>query len=92
MIECTKKYSTVVMVIMSLRIRKLNKQNMLAQFCNPSISHCFQRLVKTYFLLLDLLKACQIVLVEKIRFLTFSFRNTTLHDVLIKNRYQHNTS
>ena len=64
-------------------------KNMLARFWIPSISHSSQRLVKTCFLL-DYSKACQIILIRNMRFLTFSFMTTTLHDVLKKNRYQHN--
>ena len=44
-----------------------------------------QILVKTYYLLLDFLKACQSVLIRKKRFLTFSFITTTLLDILDKN-------
>ena len=56
------------------------------------MSHYFQRLVKSYYLLLDFLKACQDVLIRKIRSLTFSFISTTLLDVLDKNKYEHNIS
>ena len=61
-------------------------------FCIPTMSHYFQRLVKSYYLLLDFLKACQNVLIRKIRSLTFSFISTTLLDVLDKNKYEHNIS
>ena len=53
----------------------------------PTMSHCFQRLVKTYYLLLDFLKAAQNILIRNIRFLTFSFITTTLLDVLDKRKY-----
>ena len=56
------------------------------------MSNYFQNLVKTYYLLLDYLKARQSVLIRKTRFLTLSFITTTLSDVLDKNRYQHKTS
>ena len=58
----------------------------------PLILHCFETLVKTCYLLLNLLKAYQFVLIENIRFLRFSFITSTLRDVLYKNRYQHNIS
>ena len=61
---------------------------MLPWFCILTMP--IKRLVKIYFLLLDFLKACQNVLIRKIRFLTFSFITTTLLDVLDKNRYQDN--
>ena len=48
------------------------------------MSHCFQRLSKTYYLLLDYIQAFQSVLIKNIRFLTFSFITTTLQDVLDK--------
>ena len=54
---------------------------------HPTMSHCFQRLVKTYYLLLDFLKASQNILIRNIRFLTFSFITTTLLDVLDKRKY-----
>ena len=56
------------------------------------MSQCFQRLVKTFYLWLDFFKACQSVLIRRIRFLTFSFISTTFLDVSDKSRYQHNTS
>ena len=54
---------------------------------HPTLSHCFQRLVKTYYLLLDFLKASQNILIRNIRFLTFSFITTTLLNVLDKRKY-----
>ena len=48
------------------------------------MSHCFQGLFKTYYLLLDFLQAFQSVLIKNIRFLTFSSITTTLHNVLDK--------
>ena len=53
-------------------------------FCIPTMSHYFQRFVKIYCLLLDFLKACQSVLIRKMRLLTFSFITNTLLDVLDK--------
>ena len=50
---------------------------MLLWFCITTISHCFQRLVQAYYLLLDFRKACQSVLIRKIKFLAFSFITTT---------------
>ena len=64
---------------------------MLAWFSTPNMSPCFQRLIKTYYLLLAFLKTCQSVLIRNIRFLAFSFITTTVDDVH-KNRYQHNIS
>ena len=64
---------------------------MLAWLSIPNMSHCFERIVKTYYSLLDFLKACQCVLIRNIRLLTFSFITTTVPDVH-KNRYQHNIS
>ena len=64
---------------------------MLPRFCIITISHCFGRLSKAYYLLLDVLKACQSVLIGKVRSLTFISITTTLLDVLGKNRYQYNT-
>ena len=62
-------------------------------FASLTISHCFQRLFRTYYLLLLYLNVCQSSLIGKnIRFLTFSFNTATLHIPLDKNRYQHNTS
>ena len=62
----------------------LNKQNRLTWFCIPTILHCFQKLAKTNFLLMDFLKTCQSILHRHATFLTFGFITTTLHDVLKK--------
>ena len=61
--EWIKAHSSVFMVTMWLRISKL-KENMLAWFCIPTMSHCFQRVVKTDYLLLDSLKDWQMSLLE----------------------------
>ena len=57
----------------------------------PPISCCSQKLIKTYFLLLNVLETCQFVLMVNMRFLIFSFITGTFHDVLDK-KYQHITS
>ena len=41
---------------------------------------------------MDLLKACQSVLIENIRFSAFAFITTAFHDVLDKDRDQNSTS
>ena len=50
------------------------------------VSHCFERLIKTYYLLLDYFKACHSVFTGNIRFLTFSllFLTTALYYVIKK--------
>ena len=58
----------------------------------PLILHCFQRLVKTYHLLLDHLKACQNVLIGNIRLLMLSFIATTFRYVLNKGKYRDSSS
>ena len=52
----------------------------------PSILHCFETIVKNYYLLVNLLKAYQFILIENIRLLLFRFITFTLRDVLYKNR------
>ena len=61
-------------------------------FATLKMSHCFQRFVKNYYLVLDFFKPLQNVLIRNIRFLTLSFITTTLYDVLNKNKYQNNIS
>ena len=54
-------------------------------FVSLAISHCFQRLFRTYYLLLHYLNVCQSSLIgNNIRFLTFSFITATLHIPLDK--------
>ena len=57
----------------------------------------FGKSIKNYgrklnYLLLDLLKACQSVVIKNITFSAFSFITAALQDVLDKNRDQNNTS
>ena len=47
---------------------------MLPGFCIPVMSHCFQRILKTQYLLLHFLKACQ----SALTFLTYNFITTTI--------------
>ena len=61
-------------------------------FATLKMSHCFQRLVKNYYLVLDFFMPLQNVLIRNIRFLTLSLITTTLYDVLNKNKYQNNIS
>ena len=64
----------------------------LANHPQPTINiTLFPKTCENLYLPLDCLKACQSVLTGNVRFLTFSFITTTLHDILNKKRYQHNT-